>query len=928
MGRRGGARLAAALARVRDALSFSPDVRRLADSLNRVVELPERLEPPLPSHPAGFQRLVRKRRLTMAEAYLRVVADARPEASQARLAALRLLVHLASHAKTLAMPLNTARVQVALMKEAVKAANQRTRQLELMSDFACASYGRPAVIRRVLSELGLIEVPEVGKPLRDLGLGWDDHVHDVLSEGRKTPSQLVLDAFIKGMSHLTVAYYDLADEDAVSESIEAGDILGVRVRVGVEFSAGPERARLHFMWVPPQESGLVGLRQLLDEHSEGLHPFWEALASNAQRRSAAVAALLEHFNATYLVEFNDRFPEKPYLHVKPLQWEALRRRVPGGHVTRLHLAQLLWEALVPVQHRRVLMLRNQWRHARERHRRGRLSGWELSQVEQRHALARRRYAELTPLGVLRTVTAAGRWDYDSALSEVGPTLELLTACGGETVFIHPLSQGMQAALDTLVAHHASISAVEVFNMVDAADRDPAVLRRFAELVALLRSGRPERVAASLSDWGLQPPSAEALAAACDWYAEHPLSARCGSDSVGRASRVPGMGFVAAHSLSRAARRQVERRGARSLPPPVVALLPQGSPAQGRRAERAAVHMLGSTTGPSPNPVGDEPPPSRLSPRRVWRYLNINLRGLLKVAVGVVPAVLVVGPRYAALWLFITGLRNVLVDLLSSSGLALRSWRLSSVDRDNLADSLLWTGFSVPLLAWAKDGFDWGWALAGGPEGVWQTVAKFWVIAFTNGLYISSHNRVRGFEPRVVRANFLRSVLSWPLAALGSALLTPLGVPAIVQAKIWSDVVAGVVEGSSKLLRRLRLAQRDISEILLALLRPERKARLAALADILYSWAHRHQGRWALGRLLTGKAAKGPLEQGDTLERARACLARRFGGEGTMEALTGLMLEHASSDEVLPLCDLVSDHYESCSRWVGRRLPSKEAPCGT
>lgn len=913
------------LARVRDVLSFSAEVRRLTDSLNRVVDLPARLDPPLPSHPAGFQRLVRKRRLTMAEAYLRVVNDARPEARDGRLAALRLLVHLASHAKTLAMPLNTARVQVALMKEAVKAADHRTRQLELMSDFARASYGRPAVIRRLLGELHLIEVPEQGRLLRELDLGWDDHVHDVLSEGRKTSSQLVLDAFIKGLSRLTVAYYDLDDEAVVAEAIEAGEILGVQVRVGVEFSVGPEQGRLHFMWIPPQQEGLAGLRRFLDEHRASLGPFWEGLATNARRRSAAVAALLAHFNATYLEEFNARYADKPYLHAPRLGWEALQLRVPGGHVTRVHLAQLLCEALLPVQHKRVLLLRNQHHHAQERFRRGKLSAWELRQIEERHALARTRYAEITPLRLLRQVSASRRWDYDSALPGVGPTLELLAGCGGETVFIHPLSQGAQVALDTLVEHHRSIHAAEVFNMVDAVQRDPVVIRRFAQVIGALRERRPEALAASLEHWGLRTPAPEALAAACAWYAEHPLLARCGSDSVGQASRVPGMGFVAVTSLPARARRQLDRRGVPGIPPPVAEqiLACRGgvSPPPGP----GLVRMLGSTAGPRPNLVGDERDGDRVGLARFWRYLNVNLKGLIKVAVGFVPALLVVGPRYATLWLLITGLRNILVDLMSASGLSLRSWRLSDVDRDNLADSLLWTGFSVPLLAGAKDGFDYGWAWLGGPEGFVQTLAKFWAIAFTNGLYISSHNRLRGFEPAVIRGNFFRTVLSWPLATAGSYVLGPLGVPAIVQAKVWSDVVAGLVEGSSKLLRRLRLAQRDLCEILVGLLRPERELRLCALADVLYVWAQRHQGRWALGRILSGKAVAGPLAAAGCLGRVRGLLRRGFAEEGGMEALTGLMLEHASPEEALSLCDLVADSYAACSRWLERRVPAEEEP---
>ena len=96
-----------------------------------------------------------------------------------------------------------------------------------------------------------MEVPETGQPLKDLHMGWDYHVHDNLSEGRKTPSQVLLDAFIKGISEVVLAHYTLRDENIIREAYQAGQILGIKVQIGIEFSVGPKWNRRHFMYLPP-----------------------------------------------------------------------------------------------------------------------------------------------------------------------------------------------------------------------------------------------------------------------------------------------------------------------------------------------------------------------------------------------------------------------------------------------------------------------------------------------------------------------------------------------------------------------------------------------------------------------------------------------------------------------------------------------------
>ncbi len=277
-----------------DALSFNSEIRELCETLNRRIIQSEKTDRGMvASHPGGFARELYRRRLTIAESYIRIVRELESDHYEERLSALRNLIQQSFHAKTTKLPLNTARVQINLIKEAIKNQNNRRKQLELLSDFTLASYGDERVIRGLCKKFYLIEVPDVGKPLKDLHLGWDHHVHDNLSEGRKTPSQVLLDAFVKGISEIVLAYYTFRDESVIREAYEAGEILGIKVQIGMEFSVGPRWGRRHYMYIPPYVERVEGLVDFLKGHEKNLTSFFAGLNENAERRRQTVSRILE-----------------------------------------------------------------------------------------------------------------------------------------------------------------------------------------------------------------------------------------------------------------------------------------------------------------------------------------------------------------------------------------------------------------------------------------------------------------------------------------------------------------------------------------------------------------------------------------------------------------------------------------------------------
>jgi hypothetical protein len=382
--------------RVVNGLSFSSDLYKLRRELNLKIDLPDTIAPPPRSHPLGVAKRYKKRRITIAEAYLMVVKDLESRHSKARLRALRMLVDASFHAKTLDMPLNTARVQLALMKEAIKNRTNRRKQLELMHDFSISSHGQHQVIRKLCHELNIIEVPETGQKLRELPLGWDQHVHDTSTSGRKNATQLLIDAFIKGISELTIAYSNSAAIDMMEEAVEAGRIVGIKVNIGLEFSLFCSGRRFHFMALLPDMHKGSDLRRFLKDKWHVLDSFLDGLEENQKNRIDSVRRLLDNFNRSNLLEVNSGFPEEDMYQLPKLKMKDLESFIALSSVNRMHLGEFLFAQYKPVLFNRVLYLKVQREKALHDLRKKLISDWDFRILDDKYAQARREFRETNP----------------------------------------------------------------------------------------------------------------------------------------------------------------------------------------------------------------------------------------------------------------------------------------------------------------------------------------------------------------------------------------------------------------------------------------------------------------------------------------------------------------------------------------------------
>jgi hypothetical protein len=343
-----------------------------------------------------------------------------------------------------------------------------------------------------------------------------------------------------------------------------------------------------------------------------------------------------------------------------------------------------------------------------------------------------------------------------------------------------------------------------------------------------------------------------------FYSGRSLKARIGSDSTGRSPWVHGMGLAIRETLPKRAQKAIERdrqQDVREIIPiqmtaykimkfiPKKLSMPAGQirywlagmlstngwlgltcregwevdSRATRMADQGNIVTLGGVQNKIDNDLWLNPPETTPRPGRFrWRYLNSHLQNALKVIIGFIPAFLTFALTKdwwllayfgAFIWFGITGLRNIVQSVLGGGGFKrspLLNWN-DYISWTRITDSLLFTGFSVPLLDYIVKTLilDRVFGITTGS----QPVLLYTFMALANGIYLSAHNILRGLPKGAVYGNFFRSILSIPIAigfnmVIGS-ILGAAGVAggnlvlqkwAAIISKTASDVVASIIEG--------------------------------------------------------------------------------------------------------------------------------------
>ena len=542
-------------------------------------------------HPHGIKELAESRGLRVAFAVIHLLESLKVGDIEERLNALRCLRDEVLHASAGSLPKNAARVLIQLMKDLVRAHGNELEQLKLAHDFRRAASGKPSIVRAMLRRYHLLEMPEAWNQLC-----FDDHVHDINTKGRKSASHLIMDAWVKGIRRLRVIYYHFIDPSSAAELIEAAQIMGVDIRIGIEYPARFQGRYIQLIWVPrgfaDAQSFLCFLaeepvRQLMDQGREV-----------TRYRQRYVLSILAAFNRVHRPAINAEFG----IDLPTLDDQAFLDFTRPGQPSILHLAKYVHHQLLPLMKAKTDALRHEYRDA---------------DTDRKKAIA----THVDRMNSFDSETIASTYlrpdanpDIpDPAQAQDDPELpELLKLSPRELLGrVTALHTGYRITLnltdllpedvvEILYDGEGLISRLEIFNLKDFTAGKTDHIEEISELQLALNEGNVinlkrtiRRMIGRLTTAPPFPGKAERveklgiilhdIAAFTAMYQPSHLKPRIGSDSTGHSARHYGMGLAILDSLPPAARRLCRHHSPASpqAAPPLLSAAAQSSP-QSRR----------------------------------------------------------------------------------------------------------------------------------------------------------------------------------------------------------------------------------------------------------------------------------------------------------------------------------------------------------
>ncbi len=830
-------------------------------------------------HSHGIKEMSETRGLRIAYAVVHLLSSLKVGGVEDRINALRLLRNEVIDTAEGPMPKNTARVLLQIMKDLVRVHDDYRKQLRLAHDFRSAASGRPGVIRRQLKRYHLLEMPEAWNQI-----AFDDHVHDVNTKGRKSSTHLIMDAWIKGIKRLRVIHYNFIEPRFAAELLEAAEILDIDIRIGIEFYARFRDKYVQLIWVPRGFHDAQAFLCFLAEPA--VMKIMEAGRRVSLYQQECVPMLLKKFNECHLPEMNRIYGIK----MPAIDEQKFLAYVGNGQKSRLHLATFIHNGMLEVLKEKTGRMRAEFSSA-SAERRNTITQWiesmntlDLESVIDGYLEPGKnpgiRYPEmpddgpdipellqLKPFDILKRLArlhSGYRVTLNLTNVKAGDVLELLYDCQGMITRLEIFNLKDHAAGNT--AHIAEISRLQEAINEGSSIRLKQIIREIIEDLKQLKTSanakQIDKLITILYDIDILK----------SYYTGRPLKSRIGSDSTGRSSKNHGMGLAIRETLPKRAQRQIMldcRTDLRETIPIEInaykyavyipheagrpfdkilagleTILPVFGPLrvtrrEGWQVQATSTHMvhpgnivtLGGIQKKIDNGLYLKPPESAKRWRGAdWSYWNSNLKKILKIMIGFVPAFLtfaltkdwwVLAYLGAFIWFGITGLRNILQSVLGGGGFRrspLLNWS-DYISWTRITDSLLFTGFSVPLLDYVVKTviLDRGFSITTETS----PVLLYTFMALANGIYLSGHNIFRGLPKGAVYGNFFRSLLSIPVAVILNAGISSIltlsgtvGVNDILQkwaaiiSKTASDFVAGFIEGTADRYNNIRMRLRE------------------------------------------------------------------------------------------------------------------------
>lgn len=518
-------------------------------------------------HPHGIKELSVSRELRVAYAVINLLDSLEAGLAEERLLALQTLRDEVLYSAQTGLRRNTARVLIQIMKDLVRAHGDTCRQLKLAHDFRRAASGKPRIVRALLAHYHLLEMPEEWNQL-----AFDNHVHDANTKGRKNPTHLIMDAWIKGIRHLTVIYYNFVESAAARELMQAADIMGVSVRIGVEFRVPARNKYAELIWVPRGFSDSQGFLSFLAE-TPTQHLMHEGRKAS-QYLAEYVLRVLQRYNERHRRTINEEFG----LTLEPLHRDEFLAFVGTGQPSLLHLAEFIHKRLVPALQGRVEELRDEWAIATPPEREAiealvaRLDGLDPETVHDLWLLPAR-----NPDIPSAFVPREGADVPDILRTPPRALLDWLTSLhSGYRITLNLSELTVADVLELLWDCEGLVTHLELFNLKDWAEGDEAHvanIRAINELQLAINSGSAPRLKRLIRALirAYADSGADDACERCEkfrrilrniprlqgFYKTVQLKSRIGSDSTSRSHRVHGMGLVFRDTLPPRAQKQID-----------------------------------------------------------------------------------------------------------------------------------------------------------------------------------------------------------------------------------------------------------------------------------------------------------------------------------------------------------------------------------
>ncbi|MBF0099301.1 MAG: hypothetical protein HQK77_00185 [Desulfobacterales bacterium] len=836
-------------------------------------------------HPLGIKELSETKGLRIAFSIILLLDTLEIGSASDRLNALRSLKSEVIDVAEGPLPKNTARVLLQLMKELVRAHGNERRQLELAHDFRVAASGKPRIVRKQLRHFHLLEMPEEWNQV-----SFDDHVHDINTKGRKTPTHLIMDAWIKGIRRLRVIYYNYIEPQYAAELMEAAQIMDITLRIGIEFSTRLRNKYIKIICVPRGFSDSQSFLNFLSNKRVAQYMAEARKVSEYQQRY--LIDMIREFNKSYLQNINKRFD----VQIAPLDQDQFKKYVGTSQMSLVHLSSFIYAHILPSLRTKLESLK---------------SADELSQSDEQKQFIEQFVFEMNQIDPENIEDTYLRFEnYPNVVNPSIPRDEpdipyLLTL--SPQALIHGIKQFHSAfrltlnlsnltvadVVEILYDCNGAITRLEMFNLKDFDTGLSNHIPDIIKLQAVINSGNLIQLKQVIREVIQQVEQNDDDDVDKDsrikkitlilhdistfkyMYAGSHIKARIGSDSTGRSKKRHGMGFVVKETLPRRAQTEIEKQtGLTQLLIPIhidalmeityepntfnfpvwnrIARLMQSFGWYSLSMQKCKREWIVLEDSTRMVPIGNIftlgglqenqtnthylNTSEELESKRIINlnyminYMNTWVKNGLKILIGFIPAFTtffltqewwILAYFGAVIWFAITGLRNILQSILGGGGFRrsplLRSKEL--VNWERISDSLLFTGFSVPLLDYLVKTLllDQFLGITVSSHSVWLYV----FMALANGTYLSTHNMFRGLPKGVAIVNFFRSVLSIPIAILFNDLLgiwlTWYGVSevnemlqkcAAIISKTASDSVAGIIEGTADRQNNIKSRLRD------------------------------------------------------------------------------------------------------------------------